>query len=583
MSLEDELRQHFKTEQPTIPGEGLGPEAIMRIGQEHRRSSRIRSTAAGFVVVSAAVLAVLALPNLGTDRRVDPADIVAGPDSSLAPDQGVSTEGPTRATVETQVVDAGGLTWTISEPTLGWARRFVADDTGFYALSTAPGTTWDNADAYPIPEAIYYSTDGITWEVRDLPEGVYAADFGASNGILYLLGTAPATSDPAGPVDVWLDTSTDLGATWSRQTAPSPSRAAPVGLGDYVWSNMSTSLAVSDSTTIATVSTAYSVDVYGLAPAEYQTGEFDIRQVDSGLEVYDMRALHELERACEDAWYHYELDTPTEDRQQNYTPEECKGVESAWNDPLNLVYSASWNELGIEDVGTLSYSDLFVSQNGGALVELESPFAADVQSLQLSATAAGFYATAWGPTPSGPDGWGSTLWTSPDGRSWDQAAAPGSAYEATPLGSFNNRLVALAYGESETRLVAFDNGAWTTIDFNAGLDPVADGSERWISQGGAGDGGVWLVAQTSALPDPATEASGNEYYEPGLTDLQLLFSDDLVNWSAIDIFEVLGDSVPVDDLWVNQIAVTNSSIYFSVNGYNPDTNESYLASVVGKK
>ena len=592
MSLEDELRQHFTSEPGTLPT-GLGPEAVMRIGEEHRKSSRIRSGAAGFVVVSAAVLAVLALPNIGTDRSTDPSDIQAGPNTTLAPSGPVSSNPINRTPIETQTVDAAGLTWTISDPTLAWSRRLYADSSGFYALSTAPGTTWEDAteaNGYRIPEAIYYSSDGITWTVRELPNDQYAADFGASDGTIYLLGTAPATSDPNGPVDIWIDTSSDLGQSWSRQTMPMSGHNPPEGLNDYVWSDTGTSLAAKGTTVIASVSTTYWVDVYRLAPEEYQVDGFDIRQTDTGMDIFDMSAIRDLERACEDAWYHYETDTPAEDRVDNVVPEACRAVEEAWQDPLNLVYSATWAELGIADIGPLSYSDLYVSDNGAAPVKIDTPFSSNVQGLQLSATSAGFHATVWGQTlTTNQEGWASALWTSTDGRSWSQTPAPEGSYEVAPLGSIGGRLVATAYNDRGTQVVVLDNGTWTPINIDASLGPVPDGRDRWISQGGAGEGGVWLVAQTTTYPAQGTEPAvtttipESGEYEGEPLKLDLLFSEDLVNWTVIDLTELLGPDAPSSDLWINEIVVSDEAVYFTVSGYNAERNETYAASVVGTK
>ena len=591
MSLEDELRQHFKSDPGTLPT-GLGADAVMRIGEEQRRSSRIRSGAAGFVVVSAAVLAVLALPNIGGDRSTDPSEIQAGPNTTLAPSGPVGSNPIDRTPIETRTVDAAELTWTISDPTLAWSRRLYADSSGFYALSTAPGTTWEDAteaNGYRIPEAIYYSSDGVNWTVRELPNDQYAADFGASDGTIYLLGTAPATSDPNGPVDLWIDTSSDLGQTWSRQTMPMNAHTPPEGLNDYVWSDSSTSLAAKGGTVVASVSTTYWVDVYRLAPTEYQADGFDIRQTETGLDVYDMSAVRDLERACEDAWYHYETDTPAEDRVDNFVPEACRVVEDAWQDPLNLVYSATWAELGIGDIGPLSYSDIYVSENGSTPVKVDTPFSNSVQALQLSATSAGFHATVWGETlTTNLEGWASALWTSTDGRNWSLTPAPEGTYEVAPLGAIDGRLVATAYRDTGTQVVVLENGIWTSIDVNASLGPVPNGQDRWISQGGAGVAGVWLVVQTSTYPGEGLEPStttipeSSEYQFEPLT-MDLLFSEDLVNWKVIDLTELLGPEAPSNDLWINQIVVSDASVYFTVSGYNAERNETYAASVVGTK
>ncbi len=591
MSIEDDLRQHFKSDQPTAPSTGLGPEAIMRIGQEHRKTSRIRSTAAGFVVVSAAVLVVLTLPNTGADRTTDPVAIEAPSTTTILRGDAGPGDAPSRVAVETRVVESAGLTWTITEPTLGWARRMVADSTGFYALSTAPGTTWEDAseaNGYRIPESLYYSADGINWTVRDLPDDQYVADFGASNGTLYLLGTSAATSDPAGPVETWLATSSDLGETWDRQTLPDDTHPAPVGLGDYVYGNTAASLAVHDSTALASVRTNYWVDVYQLAPAKYRDGNFDIRQTESGIDVFDLSGVQALERACDDAWYHYELDTPPADRVPDFIPEACQNLEGAWAEPTNIVFTATWEELGVADVGPLSYSDLYMSVDRGALVALESPFPETTESMQLSGDAAGFWATAWGTSDSSQD-WTSSLWTSADGLSWTEVT-PSGTYEATPIGTFRDQLIAITYGEHGSTLLALQNGNWDEVNVDAALGPLPENSERWIGQGGAGAMGLWLTSQTTTYSNGAGDLETtttlnptDSYYEGGQTSFDLLFSEDLVHWSVIDLNDFMGSVATGGNMWLNQIAVSDTAIYFTVNGYNQDSNETYAAAVVGRR
>lgn len=610
MSLEDDLRKHFTSEQPSAPSAGLGPSAIMRVGEERRKRNRFQSAAAGFVVVTAAVLGVLALPNTGGDRIADgPATPIAAEDigdlNAARPDQSAATtiapsfddaagslhprdyEEPTRAVVETRVTDVAGLTWTVTDPELGWARRLVADETGFYALSTAPGTTWDDADeanGWQVPESIYYSADGINWTAKDLPEGDYASDFGASNGIMYLIGTSASTED--GPVEAWLATSADLGDTWDRVTLSVNQTSPPDGVGEYIWPNTFTNLAVYDGTAVVSISQNYYVDVWNIAPREYRQGDYDIRQTDTGLEVFDYQDIYAVERACEDAWYHYELDTPEDQRDPEFVPEACKDIDNIWNDPVNLVYSATWEELGLEDLGDLSSSEMFLVTDGEAPVAIESPFGPNLEQVQLSATDGGFYATTWGRTTNSPEGWGSTLWTSTDGTSWTEVAAPAGAYEVMPIGSYEGKLIATTYQEEGSETIVLEDGVWRTLDLASALPSLEEGQgDRWIGQGGAGAMGVWLTAQTYYYYEETTPVSESDefYYDEGINQLDLIYSTDLNNWSVLNLTEILGPDAPESELWINQIVVTEDTVYFTVNGYSNETNETYNAAVIGSR
>ncbi|MBK5265881.1 MAG: hypothetical protein JJE47_00460 [Acidimicrobiia bacterium] len=101
---------------------------------------------------------------------------------------------------------------------------------------------------------------------------------------------------------------------------------------------------------------------------------------------------------------------------------------------------------------------------------------------------------------------------------------------------------------------------------------------------------VWLTLQTSTntngsdgLETTTTISPTDSYYEGGQTSIDLLFSDDLVNWSVIDLNEFLGSVATDSDLWLNQISVSDTTIYFTVSGYNQDSNETYAAAVVGRR
>lgn len=137
--------------------------------------------------------------------------------------------------------------------------------------------------------------------------------------------------------------------------------------------------------------------------------------------------------------------------------------------------------------------------------------------------------------------------------------------------------------------MALQNGNWRELNVDAALGPVPENGERWIGQGGAGAMGVWLTSQTSTYDSGAGELATtttlsptDSYYEGGQTSIALLFSDDLVNWSVVDLNQFMGSTATGRDRWLNQIAVSDT-IYFTVNGYHQDTNETYTAAVVGRR
>ncbi len=69
-----------------------------------------------------------------------------------------------------------------------------------------------------------------------------------------------------------------------------------------------------------------------------------------------------------------------------------------------------------------------------------------------------------------------------------------------------------------------------------------------------------------------TVPEGGEYGREPLK-LDLLYSEDLVSWTVIDVTALLGPEAPSSDLWINQIVVSDESVYFTVSGYNSERNE----------
>lgn len=586
MSIEEELQDHFSNE-VDLPASGLGPAAIMRVGEERKKRNRFQSTITGFAVAAVAVLAVLMIPGQNTDGTLPDIAAPAAPESAndATLDDGATSERgfieeaadsffggpgePTRVAVEARTVDIDGFTFSIGESDLGWAWPIMADSTGFYALSTAPGTTWDDANeanGWQVEQAVYYSEDGLSWSSNSLPADAGGqVAFAAANGTMYLVGTSAATADEA--PEAWIATSTDRGATWETTTMAIGAAEPPEGLGDYVYPQPITSITASGDTALAIIGMQYHIDVWGLAPREYRQGEYDIQQTADGLVVYDYADVYDAERACEDAWYHYELDTPEDERDPNYEPDLCKDLQDMWSN-RSVIYEATWDELDVPDLGELGSTELVVMAAGQDPIVIPSPFEDSLDYVELGSTGDGFFATGYGPVDRAIEPWGSTTWTSSDGMTWSEVPEFAGSYEARPLGSWNGQLLFQTWDDSGPQL--YLQGDSERIAINTDDVFGSSGSDAYLGSSGAGEMGLWLAIQ------------GWDEDGYGESSMELAFTSDLENWSVFDVSELIGQGEFVE-LWVETMLVGADTVYFTVNGYNMEDDTTLRATVVGSR
>lgn len=187
--LSDEL--HAAAEE--IPTGGGDPNrAIARADQRRQRRS-MAVAAAGVAVVGGLSVASLAL------RPTSQTAVVAA-----AGDDGDPTTANAPLTLE----------WRTTDADVGWpVASFVGDDGLRYALSTAPGTRFSDADgpeSTPVPQAIYRSVDGENWEAIE-QDGPRLGTLTSRDGVLYSV----STSTDASGATVGQVVRSDDGATWS--------------------------------------------------------------------------------------------------------------------------------------------------------------------------------------------------------------------------------------------------------------------------------------------------------------------------------------------------------------------------------
>ena len=192
MDLIERLDRHFADQ--ASPGRSPDIGAVLERGEQLRsrqRTMAVAVPAAAILLVGIGIAAVLQREAPQTDI----ADVVA--------DQGVLE------------LAASELEWAASPATLGWSIDHTSDGELLYALSTAPGTRFEDFPDGRVPQAIYTSADGSDWQVQGVGD-LRIGDIAAGDGLLYTIGTAPGSH--AGSVTLELGVSHDGGATIETST-----------------------------------------------------------------------------------------------------------------------------------------------------------------------------------------------------------------------------------------------------------------------------------------------------------------------------------------------------------------------------
>ncbi|CAN5835229.1 hypothetical protein BH23ACT5_BH23ACT5_23040 [soil metagenome] len=197
MTVETRLRAQFENERLSMPRGHL--EEAMEHGNEIRRKRRLMAVALPAAAILALAVGVMALTRSGTPD-----------DSSALLDQAAD------ANAVLEITDTE-LEWTTDPAALGWLQGTATDGSTLYALSTAPGTSWEAFPDGNVPKAIYASSDGRTWTAYPL-ETPWVSGIGAHDGLLYAVGTAPGAAE--GSVNIQVGVSQDDGALFETVSLP---------------------------------------------------------------------------------------------------------------------------------------------------------------------------------------------------------------------------------------------------------------------------------------------------------------------------------------------------------------------------
>ncbi len=518
-TIEDRLAAYLHTEDQTWDPPGAGPEAAQTRGEHLRRRRQLGSAIGAFVVVLVLGSVAAMVFRSSTPTQFEAAEA----EQALSGDVGAATP----VTIGESLLD-----WESVAGTVGYTETLFAEDGVLYGLSTAPGAKW-TGDGPPPARAVYRSTDGVSWSHHLLSDELRATDLAGYGGVLYAVATAPS------PGEIRIGTSTDGGGTWDVATVATGITEPQLGIEQFT--NTSIDIAAGSAGVVAAVRTSMWAAWHELVPEEYRDGEFEVRPNADGIEVLDWGEVMALEIECADA---QQLDSATDDTLPPTTtapgvdnaPGACERLMSGdFEDVVKPVFSATWDELGVEDPGRLQSFRTFYSTDGEVFEPVDLPAGPSTNLVGLEATERGFVAVLH-------DAESMSLLRSADGRSWQAVPIESDVHNVQTVGLVDDTIVLVGSrvtrgedGESLDPVVLtmpWGGSSMGEIDLQQVAGESSPDEERWVGTASIGPAGVVLV-MSSWTPldpgDPETEWESAQW---------LLHSADLETWSV----EPIGDA-----------------------------------------
>ncbi|MEO1063879.1 MAG: hypothetical protein AAFZ07_20870 [Actinomycetota bacterium] len=504
MPSEDELSELLRRGAETIHIEGRGPSAARaRAQQRRRRQVGVVSLAAGLVVG-------VGFAGWGAWR--------SEPSTSIEIRQADDPAG--------QLDESGSIEfeWTEAEDVLTFLQNAtISSDGTYYAVSTAPGLRYEDVppDSFPA-DAVYRSDDLLTWEGIE-QDGARLGDIDAAGGLLYAVGTTPATEGEEGAPRV--SVSGDDGATWDHTALPTSlviEDDQPFVLSSGL------RLAASDDVVAALVASRLLPDLEEIAPGEenvyseptadgLQLYRWEVIEGDDCVEFATDAGVEPVETTVPPTTVPLTTVTSVLGADVIDVPVACETSV-----PLRVV---PWSELGLAGPDDVSSAELFVSTDRG-----ESWTAVDGSAF------AGLFVGGLERTPEGFIAWGSrqaggveeaVILRSADGVTWERVDPPVRNGWIQEVGYTNGRLIA-ATADQELRIyVSDDSGtSWRTSS------PPLDGV-RWLTAAEVGPLGVALVAETINEPTALLFSSdGDDWVEVELPP-EASRSPGSLNWLSV--------------------------------------------------
>lgn len=459
------------------------------------------------------------------------------------------------------------FTWTQGEHVLANQPQIVqAPDGVLYALSTAPGVTYE--DAGPLPQAVYRSTDGLTWEPTELDPDLQLSTFEVRpDGVLYGLSTAPGTGA------LRLATSADGGGTWALDDLPALEGPPAVAEGvELASGGVVIDVASRGGTSVATVQQQWYVQPEGLGILGDGQSGWVVPTAD-GLEV------HREGPAAPDPVASVPTDDPT--AAATPTPVDADVVvpgEAAATPyldpsappagPVDLpaprptpeieVVAVPWAEIGLAGPQDLVKSEAFTSTGAGwAAVDLPAPDA----TAAVEATAEGFIAVLHEASYDLDVATPAQVARSADGLTWSlDAESVIDAVYIRDVGTSGDRIVVTAttgriagwtdLDETVTVASSADAGrTWTATDLNDLFDSEPD-QQAWF--GTSDTGPLGLTTVFTLLDEEGRTSWSTLVYSPdGVTwDVipgeQIGAEDHGIAWASIDADRIVASVIQPD-------------------------------------
>lgn len=522
MTFEDDVRSSLRTQADDLDLRGRGATEVMHLAR--RRQHRARRAG---VVAAASVLGLGAVGVVSVRGRLD--DGVSA--TSWAADTGLADTGPLELSWQST---PGGITGGVSG-----VPTYIEDAGGaIYALSTAPGSSFDPLSGASPEPALYRLGDDGTW----LPasSGATAAplvDVTADDTVLYALGTSPGTGGVG--YDTVVSSSVDGGATWTTVSVDPVEPPSTV----VAWSASSTlSIERVPGATAAVVSTGFSPAASVIDQALAEVGlvggpdsSYGLLFGDDGLSIVDHAVGNEAAEADKDR---AAGDDPDPEPATTTPPTSSPSAPSAppgtavgssgaprSNEPP-VVATISWAGLGITGPADLATRTQVLVEQAGAWVPVE---VAALEGASVSRfTAVGQDLVVEGYVIDDPMTGAGSMRTmaSGDGRTWrpvttmteeSRLLGLGTAWVDVPWGG----------GDGEPTVIrsSGDSGAsWQTLDL-ATVDARLGGTS--IDSTSTGPLGLALITRDYRDGD-------------GSPDSFLVTTRDLRTWTVTPLSEVVG-------------------------------------------
>lgn len=484
-----------------------GPEAArLRARQRTRRGQAVVAAVAALAIGGGGLAAYTTLTAGDSVRIGDVGTTGAPPAPDTAP-------GEVPGAADNPLAD---LEWREHDGTLSHVTDQVLSADGYtYVLSTAPGARYEDHPDGIVPQALYRSVDGASWETADLGADPWIADLTSRDGVLYAITTAPLATGG----DIAVAASTDGGSTWEHHPLPVADTPPPAIPLDGTYHNVH--VAAGDDTLVASVRTGYRPDFEAIFGADVMQDHW-VAIEDDGLVLHPVGpgATEPAVAICDAAGGCREPEAEPEGIPVPTTAPEATG-------------RLTWAELGLSGRTDLERHELFTSTDGTDWQPVPSPFGPGAIA-PIVATSQGFFTTV---TDHGGATATSVLMRSADGVTWEVANDQLGWIDL--VGEVGGRLLALSSADTQQVLTSADGGAtWTTVDLGA-LTGVIPGPE-----------GPWVIAADTGPLGAALVTS--IFDEAGPARVHLLTSVDGTTWTATPTEELLdGDAPGTSPSWVS--------------------------------